>query len=62
MFSNYNLDEVEIPEADLTAGVFYSCTFRGTNMNNAVLYKTQMMSCLVDNAKMDNVSMFVKKY
>ncbi len=62
IFSNYNFDEVQIPDADLTGGVFYNCSFRGAKLNNAVIYKTQMISCLVDNAIMDNINLFQKKY
>ncbi len=31
-------------------------------MTNTILYKTQMLNCLVDNAVMDNIGIFEKKY
>lgn len=62
VFSNYNFDEVDIPEADLSFGVFYMCTFRSANMNNAQMYRTQMVGCQVDGARMDSINMLVRKY
>lgn len=62
IFSNHNFDEIHIPDADLTEGVFYNCTFRGANMNNVILYKTQMTNCLVDNCVLDNINLYQRKY
>lgn len=62
VFSNYNFDEVEIPDADLSLAVFYSSSFRGANLTNAQMYRTQLMNCQIDGAKMDNINMLVKKY
>lgn len=62
MFTNLNFDEVEISEANLSHGVFYTCSFRGANMSNTILYKAQMLNCGVEGAIMDNVNFFEKKY
>lgn len=31
-------------------------------MLNSLLYRAQLVNCLVDNAQMDNVGLFQKKY
>lgn len=57
-FSNRNFDEIEIPYADLSLGLFYHCTFRDANMENTILYKAQMIGCQIDNSKMDSINLF----
>ena len=47
VFTNLNFDETQIPDADLSDAVFYSCSFRGANMERVLLYRTQMIHCHV---------------
>ncbi len=47
LFTNLNFDEVQIPQADLSDGIFYSCSFRGANMDKVTMYRTQMIHCHV---------------
>ena len=44
-FTNLNFDDVSAPDADLSNSVFYSCSFRNANLDKAILYKTQIISC-----------------
>ena len=41
---------------------FYNCSFKGTNLNNAKMYKTAFISCVVDTVMIENVDLLVKKY
>ncbi len=47
VFTNLNFDEVQIPQADLSDGIFYYCSFRGANMDKVTMYRTQMIHCHV---------------
>ena len=62
VFSNINFDDCIVPYADLSNSLFYQCSFRGADLEEAVLYKSQMISCVFDNASMSKISLFSKKY
>ncbi len=47
VFTNLNFDEIQIPDADLTDGRFYSCSFRAANLDKVTMYRTQMIHCHV---------------
>ncbi len=62
VFSNLNFDDCVIPFADLSNSIFYQCSFRGTDLEEAILYKSQMISCTFDGAAMARINLFSKKY
>lgn len=62
IFSNINLDEIEIPDADLSKSIFYHTSLRGANLYHTILYKSQMLSCQLEGTVMDSISMHVRKY
>lgn len=62
VFSNLNLDDTNISEADLSHSVFYQCSFRGADLEKTVLYKAQMVSCVFDGASMGRVNLYSRKY
>lgn len=62
VFSNINFDDCILPFADLSNSVFYQCSFRGADLEEAILYKSQMVSCIFDGAAMSRINLFSKKY
>ena len=62
VFSNINFDDCIVPYADLSNSLFYQCSFRGADLEEAILYKSQMVSCVFDGAAMSKINLFSKKY
>ena len=62
IFSNINFDDCIIPDADLSTASFYQCSFRSADLERTVLYKSQMINCILDNAQMARINLYSKKY
>lgn len=41
---------------------FYNCSFKNTNLVNAIFYKSEFIHCVIDTVMIASINMFVKKY
>lgn len=60
--SDLIFDHCQLGVCDVSMATFYNCSFRSANLTNATMYKTSFMHCAIDDARLDNINLLVRKY
>ena len=62
VFSDLNFEGIQIPNADLSFGVFYNTSFKLANIDGVNLFNTNIINSTFDGASVGGVDFGIRKY
>lgn len=62
VFSNFNLENTQCPNSDLSFSVVYKSNFRGANLENGVLFNVNCLNSSFDGAQVTGADFGIRKY
>lgn len=62
VFSNFNMENAQCPNSDLSFSVMYKSNFRGANLENGVLFNCNCLNSSFDGALVAGVDFGIRKY